>query len=322
MRVLEEDQIFLPSATSGMRIISRALHNPPAIQTSGNLSNSSGDSLSVRHRSYLPSTGYTLDLPESAVSVAALEFIGFNTQTATEIFVRFTTRPYPEKCPDDYLDYVFGNTSRLTVNPYRHYPPRQAMTLLGLTPKFQDAILDPHFSHVFLTETIKFWVDDTLRINYLALLQLQSRLKNHANRTIVEKAKRGSLEVDFQSAAPSPTIATLNMTSEDHHLPSTYVSVQNASPILPNHYVLYKAKSAAEMAEPQWIGDDGSVNMRALATRAGGDFNDWGFASYWTPEAETAEHYRAWAARRCSWTDTWVIRIQIPATFIDSLRQQ
>jgi hypothetical protein len=45
-------------------------------------------------------------------------------------------------------------------------------------------------------------------------------------------------------------------------------------------------------------------------------------AWYWTPEAETAEEYRAWAARRCPWADTWVIRIQIPKTFIDSLRQQ
>jgi hypothetical protein len=43
---------------------------------------------------------------------------------------------------------------------------------------------------------------------------------------------------------------------------------------------------------------------------------------YWTPEAETAEEYRAWAARRCPWSDILVIRIQIPKTFIDSLRQQ
>lgn len=320
MRVLEEDQIFLPSATPGMRTVSGALLNPPASQTSGSISSSSGASPSVRHRNFPPSTGYTFDLPESEVSVAALEFIGFTTRTATAIFVNYTTRPNPKSCPDSYLDYVFGHTSRLNMESYRHYPPRQAMTLIGLTPQFQDAILDPRFSQIFSTETTKFWIDDTLRINYLTLLQLQSRLKNHADRSIAEKAKRGSREAIFQPAAPSPVTASLNTRSEDHHLPETYVTVQDASPVLPNHYVLYKAKSAVEMGEPRWIKDDGSIDMRVIETYRG-EFNGTDRAVYWTPEAETAEEYRAWTSRRCPWSDTWVIRIQLPATFIDSLRQ-
>lgn len=294
-RVLEDDLIFLSSATDGKRTVSGSLLTPPASQTSSSSSNSSGASPSLRHTGFSPFTGYTLDLPEAAVSVAALEFIGLTTQMAVEIFERYTTRPKSEQCPDDYLDYVFGETSRLNMDSYRHYPPRHAMTLIGLTPQFQDAILDPRFSHIFLTETTKFWIDDTLRINYLTLLLLQSRLKNHANRVIAKKAKKGSLQVIFdnQPAAPSPMTATLNMTSEDHHLPQTYVTVQTASPILPNHVVLYKAKAAVEMGAPQWIRDDGSVNMMAIQTRLGGDFNGGAGASYWTPEAETAEEYRA-----------------------------
>lgn len=75
--------------------------------------------------------------------------------------------------------------------PYRHYPSRQAMTLIGLTPHFQDAVTDRRFSHSFETETTKIWINDTLRMNYLTLLQLLSRLKNHANRSMVKKSKRG-----------------------------------------------------------------------------------------------------------------------------------
>lgn len=115
--------------------------------------------------------------------------------------------------------------------------------------------------------------------------------------------------------------ATLNMTSEDHHLPKTYVTVQAASPILPDQCVLYKAKAAAEIGEPQWIEDDGSHDLRATSSYSGCDFNWERSAWYWTPEVETAEQYRAWSSRRCSCSDTWVIRIQILMTFINSLRQ-
>lgn len=112
------------------------------------------------------------------------------------------------------------------------------------------------------------------------------------------------------------------MTSEDHHLPATYVTVQHEPSILQDHYVLYKAKAAAEMGEPQWFQDDGSLNMAALASDPGCDYNFGAPAWYWTPEVETAEKNRAWVMRICPYSDTWVIRIEIPKIFINSLRQQ
>jgi hypothetical protein len=52
------------------------------------------------------------------------------------------------------------------------------MTQIGLTQQMQDAILDPRFSTIFGTETLRFWIDDTLRINYLTLMHLLRRLKS------------------------------------------------------------------------------------------------------------------------------------------------
>lgn len=332
-RALEEDLIFLHSATRGKRVVSGALLTPPASQGSGSsssLSNASGSSCastSVHHKCFNSSTHYTLDLPESAVSVAALEFIGFTIETATEIFIRFASRPYPDQCPDELLDYARGHAQMLSKNPYRNYPPTQAMTRIGLSQQFQDAITDPHFSTIFGTETLLFWIQDTLRINYLTLEQLQRRLIDHANRSIAKRAKRDSIDVVFQPAASLssdqvPLTATLNMMSKNHNLPKDYVTVQNAGPVLQDHYVLYKARAAAEMGEPQWFQDDGSLGMYVMTRYSGGDFNHAHWALYLTPEVETAEAYRAWTARRCPYSDTWVIRIQIPMTFIHSLRQQ
>lgn len=101
------------------------------------------------------------------------------------------------------------------------------------------------------TETLLYWIKNTIRINYLTLLQPWSRLKNQVTCSLAKKAKRGSLEAVFQLATEqAPMTETLNMKSEDHYLPKTYGAVQNASPALQDHYVIYNAKAAAEMGEP------------------------------------------------------------------------
>lgn len=61
------------------------------------------------------------------------------------------------------------------------------MTLVGLSEAFQNAI---RFSHIFGTETLVFWIRDTLRINYLTLIQFERRLKNFAARNMTKKKKK------------------------------------------------------------------------------------------------------------------------------------
>ena len=326
-QALEEDLVFLSSntpSTSGKRKVSGALLTPPSSQ--GRVSRSSSNSASVRFRSFSSLPDFTLDLPQSAISIAALEFIGFTAETAADIFRRFTSRPNPDNNPDDLLDYVHGHTLMLSIDSYQHCPPAQAMTQIGLTQQIQDAILDPRFSAIFGTKTLRFWIDDTLRINYLTLIQLLHRLKKHATRSIAKKkkAKRAKLNDVFplktSSSQQATTTATFNVMPEDYYLPKNFVAVDKPSEVLEDHYVLYKAKAAIDMGD--WIQDDGSLQMSTIETHSGGDFNHRNTALYWTPEAETAEEYRAWAARRSPWSDTWVIQIQIPKTFIDSLRQQ
>jgi hypothetical protein len=329
-QALEEDLVFLSSttpSTSGKRKVSGALLTPPSSR--GRVSRSSSSSVSVRFRSFNFSPDFTLDLPQSAISVAALEFIGFTTETAADIFGRFTSRPRPDINPDDLLDYIHGHTLILSTDFYRQYPPAQAMTQIGLTQQMQDAILDPRFSTIFGTNSLLFWIDDTLRINYLTLIQLLRRLKNLAtcSRAKKEKAKRAKLKGAFPlktspSSQQATTTATLNMMPEDHYLPKNFVAVNKPSEVLEDHYVLYKAKAVAEMGDPLWIQDDGSLQMSAIASYGGCDFNHCNAAWYWTPEAETAEMYRAFVARRCPRSDTWVIQIQISKVFVNSLRQQ
>jgi hypothetical protein len=130
---------------------------------------------------------------------------------------------------------------------YQDCPPTQAMTQIGLKQQMQG------FSAIFSTQTLRFWIDDTLRINYLTLVQLR-RLKNHATGSIAKKkkAKRKTLP-------SSITTATLNVMPKDHYLPKNFVTVDKPGAVLEDHYVLYKAKAASDMGDRQWIQDDGSV---------------------------------------------------------------
>lgn len=106
-------------------------------------------------------------------------------------------------------------------------------------------------------------------------------------------------------------------------MPSTFVSVQEKPDVLPDHYLLYKGKAVAEInADNPLILNDGSVNMASLESLKGGDFNEQEGAWYFSKEPETAERYRAWAAERCWWSQTWLIQIQVPRSFVDSLRKE
>lgn len=286
-KILEKDSIFLRSLPRGRRTVNGALFTPPSSHGSGSFTFFEA-AASVHYRRFSTSINYIFELSESLYNPAAVEFIGFNIDTAVKIFTNFATRPDPEQNPDDLIDYVYGHISRLFMSFYQHYQSREAMILIDLSGNFQNAITNPRFSHIFGTETLIFWITDTLRINYLTLIQFERRLKNYAARSMAKnKAKRGSIEAVFQSLEPHPpaqavpaATATLSTTTEDHNLPAAYVNVQDPGPILLNHYVLYKAKTAAEMTNSDWILSDGNLHMPAFASHDECDFSYFNSAWY------------------------------------------
>ena len=256
-QALEEDSYIINSAPiRGKRKISGALLSPPETESSSSCSSS--PAVSIRHKSGKVSADVSFELPSCAISSEALEFIGFKSEVANEIFARWVSRPNPANNPDDLTDYIYGHTVRLRHNIFQNCPPKQAMSELGLVPWFQNGIVDPYHSAIFATETLHFWVNDTLRINYMTLKMLRSRLKLRAVQSIARKnkSKRGKLEGVFQPAISSleqeltdhhPPLTTLNVEPIIHGFPESWVAVQETMPILPDHYVLYKGKVASEV---------------------------------------------------------------------------
>jgi hypothetical protein len=224
--------------------------------------------------------------------------------------------------------YALSNLGRLNFPPLADLPATQAMAGLGIADELQAALTNPRFTQIFLSETLQYWLRDTMKLRYGTLNMLLESLKSSAVRIIAKRKeqRRPNIAGVFQSAASSSTqlqpTATAALDIElQGTLPRAYVATQEAPPTLSDHVILYKGKAVGDLNEEMFVLEDGSVNMQSIETQAGGDFNQQAVAWYWTEEEETAEIYREWGAGRCKLAQTLIIRIQIPKAFLDSLRK-
>ncbi|OQD78417.1 hypothetical protein PENDEC_c001G02175 [Penicillium decumbens] len=181
IQCLEEDAIFLPpppgSRGHGKRKVSASLvSSPSSISTP---SSTSSASASVRTWNFQPSTIST-HIPTEEESTEVLEYIGFQTFTARQIFQRYANRPDPDNCPDDLLAYACGHIGILHTHHYHNMDIQEAMTQVGLTRQIQSAIADPAFSDILWTRDLYFWVKDTIQTNYATLRCRQDLLKRYA----------------------------------------------------------------------------------------------------------------------------------------------
>ncbi|KAJ5289162.1 hypothetical protein N7478_002192 [Penicillium angulare] len=322
IQCLEENAIFPPDPhrSQGKRKISATLiASTPSSNTS---ISSSASTTSVRTWNFNPSTIST-NIPTDKESIEVLEYIGFEPATALDIFQRYTSRPEPDDCPDDLLSYVHGQISDL-----KGETSHEALARVGINTQIQSAIADPMFSDILWTRDLHFWVKDTLDTNLASLRNQHGLIKRHAGRLIAHKNKRkrrrvqGSFSTEEESTEQiHQPVATINMTSEDFHLPPTCTTIVDGDiPLLPDHIALYKGKAHGEMrSSRQLISSDGTINLSSLYSPPGGDFNSMGNAQYWTPDKEIAEKYRQWTALRCPQSDTCLLTIQVPKEFIETL---
>ncbi|RMZ80401.1 hypothetical protein DV738_g2895, partial [Chaetothyriales sp. CBS 135597] len=340
VEALERDLIFERGIPiKGKRKVSSTFLTLPDIILAGSFPGpSTTSSLSIRFdtsESRLSPSPFSFDLPVDPVSIEALEFIGFTTPTATEIYDRYVSRPDPMENFYDLLEYAYGHVERLQGPAYRALPPRQAVEAVGLDKITQDTLLDPYFSDIFSTQDLCYWIKDTLKMRYVTLQQLQDRLKAQAAAIIQEAKKkdteRASLKDDCphvadniqQQVASQAINAVISMTFDT--LPSNQITIVTEEPdaTIPGHTTLYNGKGVSELiGNGPWIAEDGNLEMGCLANRPGGDFSFDVLAHYWTCNKAVAEKYRLWAARRDCMNQSVIIRIQVPDTFLASLNTQ
>ena len=156
--------------------------------------------------------------------------------------------------------------------------------------EFQDAILDPRFNSIFETETLRFWIIDTLSSRCHSLAYLQRRCHNRS--------------------AQVPT-ESLSMSSITKDLCFPENSVRIGAPAIPldDHYTLYRGRAAYTIDYLPIIESNGALYLWQLDFKLGRDFNCDRIALYCIPEEATAELYRAYAQRRDASAETWIMSI-------------
>jgi hypothetical protein len=77
------------------------------------------------------------------------------------------------------------------------------------------------------------------------------------------------------------------------------------------------------MNQVPFVWEDGSVNKYYIEMFMGVGRSDQKRDSewYWTMEEETTELHRQWGEIRCPGADTWLVRMQIPKSFHNCLRE-
>ncbi|KAH7128456.1 hypothetical protein B0J11DRAFT_271760 [Dendryphion nanum] len=329
---LTSDNLLLGHSKPGKRKVSGALLTPPSSVGSRSSSSSSTLSASISIKQPIAPTIADFDFPQQLDSPEAVEFLGFNPEVAKIIFDDWNQETIKSGLePDPYvlLEFALGRAQNL--NDLSDRPPLIAMRDIGITRHVAEAITDPRFTNIFESESLYFWVEDTIKVNLATLVRLQQRLKECAAQIVQVKkgkGKRSKVETNVavsaaESSQPTPSQPTITMDTEsdNRHLPEPHVAVIVKPTIHPNHVTLYKGKAPADIdPTEQLIQDDGTLNLISILSRSGGDFNLDRDAWYFTPEIGTAEQYRLFAATRNKTAETWIIQIQIPETFMNSLK--
>ncbi|CZS88305.1 uncharacterized protein RAG0_00025 [Rhynchosporium agropyri] len=337
VQALEEEQVLLSAPVNGKRKVSAALLSPPSTQ--GSISSSSGSTGSASVRIRPGNAQIPFDLPESDKSVAAVEFCGFTRTRAGEIFGRWAGKQVQN--PYSLVDFMIGEIDNLNLEPLVSMERSEAMVLLGISEELRTALTLPKFTAIWRSERAHFWLVDTVKMRYHTLQTLLAKLKNCAVETIRQRKTRGQGKrakvagaIDPAGASSSSTPASQQppsnfsaiVSSKSNTLPSAYVVVQSPPTIRPDHYVYYKGKSAAQlMAGPNGdnlILEDGSINMDAIESFRGGDFNMRDQAWYFSKEEGTAEQYRQYQIARDTRAETWIVRISLPKSFVDGLKKK
>lgn len=173
IRGLEEEAIILDAPQNGKQKVSAALLSPPS--NGRQIPTSSSPSASVHYRAFARTAPF--DLPETLESAATYEFLGFTTKTADKIFARWAARPGGDKNPEGgILEYALGHIGM----SLRNLQPAQAMSILGISEELQNVLMDPQFKKIFESETLCYWLNDTIASRFWTLHKLLGRLKNHA----------------------------------------------------------------------------------------------------------------------------------------------
>lgn len=130
-----------------------------------------------------------VSIPGQLISQATIEYVGFSKTKANEIWSSWnnwpSTGPRRETDPEDsglqvtFLDFICGYIS-FSFNTYSEDDDEwvNCMNTYGLSKELQDAVLDPLFKYLRLSDSCAEWSKDTIEMRYAGLKAIQQASSN------------------------------------------------------------------------------------------------------------------------------------------------
>ncbi|KAJ5343872.1 uncharacterized protein MYU51_002241 [Penicillium brevicompactum] len=315
-----------------------------ALQTSGLASPPSSEGTRRIHKrrlnrssdeeeSHLPLTPVSMDsmpgcfvtIPEDLISFATLKYLGYNHDMAMRIWHRWTNwspGPINRECDDPengipFIEVAEGNLDHAPdTSDEDDLAWLQCLTQYGMDTEFTNAIMDSKFRQIRLTQSCKFWAQDTIKLRYRALVEVQEASRERERQTQREASRpvRNNPGPSTQRSV-SESLRTASWISAETALSPFAADVAANAPGVTH---LYRGGDKA------WINglfrDDGSLHVGCLAARPPADFSArTALDIYLAVDREVAICYAGYAKRRSGASAVVIVHVTIPNSVIESL---
>ncbi|GAB1311760.1 hypothetical protein MFIFM68171_01970 [Madurella fahalii] len=287
-------------------------------------------------------------IPAVLISWETLIYLGLSAGKAAQLWQEWSnwpdSGPRREVDADDgglqvpFLDFIIGHIEN---NPDARDESdaqwRACMDACGLATDIQDAIMDPHFTYLRLSNSCLHWVKDTIEMRYAGLQDIQRtsraremELRRMASRSDGYQRSEGRDQGGYtMGSASSSTVAgqgqnprlNFQRQSSPGVGPDIWSSVRAlASRNCPGYTTLYKAMDQARM-NGLFDGSGALSNIRVLLSHPPSDFSGTRSLFYFTPDIRVAEYYASYAKRRVNCESVVIMRLRIPNAAIESLSE-
>ncbi|KAL7911866.1 hypothetical protein GGI35DRAFT_491960 [Trichoderma velutinum] len=262
----------------------------------------------------------TSTLPDQLVSLATIRYLGYDDDTASQIWNKWTAQapgddPVPECIPLPpfelrFIDYVIAYS--------------YCMDRCGINEDTQAAIMDPVFRRIRLTESCIFWVRNTIELRYEALessVQEASREREHASqRTTLHLGGSTSRGTSREGTGDCSGFESLQMTtwvSRDTALSEAALRVADA----PGSLTLYRSVEKARLK--RLFDSNGNLdNIRMLSSRPPTDFDGKVSAYCFAVDRDVAIQYAAFSKRRSDRSSVVIVHATFESSTIESLSEE
>jgi hypothetical protein len=290
-------------------------------------------------------------IPEILFSLETLRYIGFSNNAAQAIWTKWAnwpqTGPRRETDPSDggqYITFIDFATSRLQNYEDVHTDDDiqwcSCLAECGMSSFVQEAIMDPAFKELRLSNSCIYWVDDTIRMRFAGLedirwasRQREMKLARDSSRLSGSDHRRGQHSGSMQQSYPfggkggegssQKQRSVSSMQQETTHGISsqawndkTRLEISNQ----PGRIVLFKGIDQGRITG--LFDDSGALSkIQKLLSLPPSDFSGSRPLFYFTQDYRVAEYYAAYAKRRSEFESVVMVCLSIPQQAIDNLAE-